>query len=218
MVRFSEEVNMPWRWKLRGGVGLLALWLGGGLFPTGLDTRARAQAPSPSGIKIVLVEGEGAINNIRERRAKEPVVHVLDDDNRPIAGASVTFQVPELGASATFPTGVTLTVTTDQKGEAAGKGLRPNNIAGQFQIRVTASYRGQTARAVITQTNAAPVAARGGSSKKVAIALILGGGAAAGAAFALARGKTEGATPAQPAKPPATATTITPGTGGFGPP
>jgi len=201
----------------RGLAGQVVLCLAGLLFPSG--GCARAQAPAPSGLKIVVVEGEGAINNIRERRAKEPVVRVLDDDSRPVAGAAVTFQLTELGPSATFPGGASLTATTDQKGEVVGRGLRPNNIAGQFQIRVTASYRGQSARATITQTNVAPVAARrSSSSKKIAIVLILGGGAAAGATLGLARGSKGASTPGTPAKTPATPTTILPGTGSFGKP
>jgi hypothetical protein len=201
----------------RGLAGQVTLYIAGLLVPSAAC--AQAQPPAPSGIKIVVVEGEGAINNIRERRAKDPVVRVLDDDNRPIAGVAVTFQLTELGPSATFPGGTSLTTTTDLKGEAVGRALRPNNVAGQFQIRVTASHRGRSARATITQTHVAPVAARRTSSgRKIAIALIVGGGAAAGATLGLTRGSKGASTPASPAKPPATPTTILPGTGSFGKP
>ncbi len=180
-----------------------------------------AQAPGPvqsrAGLRVVVVEGEGAINNIREQRAREPVVRILDAEFRPVPGASVTFMTTELGASATFPTGHTLTTVSDAKGEAVGRGLRPNNVAGPFQIRVTAAWGGQTASAVVNQTNAAPVAVRKGSSKKALIALIVGGGAAAGAAVALTSRKS--AATSGPTGPPASvATTITAGTGSFGKP
>jgi hypothetical protein len=217
MVRISSEVNMPTRLWPRGLAGQAVLCFAALSFPDG--TWAGGQAPAPSGLKIVVLEGEGAINNIRERRAKEPVVRVLDDDNQPVAGAAVNFQLTELGPSATFPGGTSLTITTDQQGQAVGRGLRPNNIAGQFQIRVTASYRGRSARATITQTNVAPVAARRtSSSRKIAIILIAGGGAAAAATLGLTRGSKGASTPSSPAKPPATPTTILPGSGSFGKP
>jgi len=175
-----------------------------------------AQTPSAMGLRLVVLEGEGAINNIGERRAKEPVVRVVDAEFRPVAGASVTFLTTELGPSATFPSGSSVTTTTDAKGEAVGRGLRPNNVAGPFQIRVTASWRGETAAAVINQTNAAPTAIRKGSSKTIALILILAGGGAAGATLGLARSKsTSGATPTPPTS---TATTVTAGTGSFGKP
>ena len=52
-----------------------------------------------TGIKIVIQEGQGAINNIKERRAKEPVVQVLHEDGEPVVGATVTFLLPDTGAS-----------------------------------------------------------------------------------------------------------------------
>ncbi|MEI9971259.1 MAG: hypothetical protein WDO73_03950 [Ignavibacteriota bacterium] len=62
------------------------------------------------------------------------------------------------GPSATFPDGgQSLTVQTDVHGVAAARGLRPNTIAGQFQIRVSTSLRGATADTSIVQTNAEPV-------------------------------------------------------------
>jgi len=183
----------------------------------GLAVPAAGQEPPRPVLRIVVVEGEGAINNIHERRAKEPVVRVMDAEFRPVAGASVTFVTTELGASATFPSGNTLTTTSDATGEAVGRGLRPNNVAGPFQIRVTAAYRGQTATAVINQTNAAPVAVRGGSSKKLVAVLIILGGGAAGASLALTKKQTTtgGGPTAQPTIP---ATTITAGPGSFGKP
>lgn len=174
-------------------------------------------SPEPK-LQIEVLEGEGAINNIRDRRAKEPVVRVVDENSRPVKGATVSFMLPELGASGLFPdTGTNLTAQTDEMGQAAGRGLKPNNIAGQFQIRVTASYRGQTASAIISQTNAAPAAVKRGSSKKIAILLIVAGGAAGGALAAIQGGK--GSTqPSSPTPSPTPATTITPGNGAFGPP
>lgn len=182
---------------------------------------AQQPAAVPRGLKIVVIEGEGAINNISEGRARDPVVRVTDEDNRWIEGAAVTFLLPELGAGAAFPTGSSVTLTTDERGLASPRGMKPNNVAGQFPIRVTASYRGLTARAVITQTNAAPSApvAKKSNSRTIAILAIIGGGAAAGAAIALSGGggSNNGGPPA-PGPNPGPPTTITPGGGTFGPP
>jgi hypothetical protein len=171
-------------------------------------------------LKITIVEGDGAINNITEGRARDPIVRVTDDDNKPLAGAAVTFLLPDLGAGGTFPTGATSTVTTGDDGLALARGLRPNNVAGQFQIRVTASYRSLVARTSITQTNAAPASAvvKKSNGKWIALIAIIGGGAAAGAALGLSGGGSN--SPGGGGTPPATRppTTVTPGGGTFGPP
>ena len=163
--------------------------------------------------RIEVLEGDGAINNIRLHRAKEPVVQVLDQDGHPIPNAAVTFLLPSKGASGTFTDGQSsLTVMTDDKGRAVGHGLRPNGSAGQFEIRVTTSFQGQMTTANILQTNAEP--AQGGSSSKIIlIVALIGGAAAAGAAVAL-KGKSSTSTPS-------TATTgavIGPGSPSFGAP
>ncbi len=167
---------------------------------------ARPAATVP---RISVVEGDGAINNIRLHHAKEPVVRVEDQDGQPIPNVAVSFVLPGQGASGEFADGKTvLTVMTDDKGVAVGRGLRPNNSAGQFQIRVTVSYQGQAATANITQTNAEP--AQGGkSSKTLLLVAIIGGAVAAGAALALGKGKSSSGSTSTP--PPATGVVITPG-------
>ena len=172
---------------------------------------AVAQAP----LRVIVVEGEGAINNIRQKTAKAPVVRVEDDDARPMRGATVTFTVPDIGAGGFFASGgSTYIATTDERGMATATGLRPNNVAGRFQIRVRASLAGETASAVINQINAAPAEARGGMGKKLLIVGLAAGGAV-GAIFALRGGSSGG--PSQP--PPAGGgTVLIPGNPVFGPP
>ncbi len=48
------------------------------------------QAPS---LKIVVLEGEGAVNIIQQKTAVRPLVEVRDRNNLPVAGASVTFSI-----------------------------------------------------------------------------------------------------------------------------
>jgi hypothetical protein len=165
-----------------------------------------------AGIKITVKEGDGALNNIQSQRAKEPLVVVTDVTDHPIAGASVTFLLPDLGPSALFPaTGSSLTVITGPDGAALGRGMRPNNVVGEFQIRVVASYQGQTARAILTQTNAASKPSGSGGGKTALLVALIGGAGAAVAVGVTRGGKSSAAPAANP-------TTISAGGSSFGPP
>jgi len=163
--------------------------------------------------RIEVLEGDGAINNIRLHRAKEPVVRVVDQDGHPLPNVAVTFLLPTQGAGGTFADGKTfITVMSDKDGQAVGHGLRPNGNAGQFQIRVTTSLEGQAATTNISQTNAEPAAGKG-SSKTLLIVALVGGAAAAGAAVALGKGKSSSSTTTTN-----TGAVISPGSPTFGPP
>jgi len=166
-------------------------------------------------INIVTVEGDGAINSIRLRRAHEPVVRVVDSHGEPLSGATVTFLLPATGPSGSFLDGsLSLTTETDGQGRAVGRGLHPNSIAGQFRIRVTASRSGSEAAATLVQTNAEPVI-KSSHSKTIAIVVIIAGAVAGGAAVA-ARGKSNPAESSTASSAPAGS--ILPGTPSFGPP
>jgi hypothetical protein len=165
-----------------------------------------------TGLSITIVEGEGAINNVRQRVNREPIVQVEDQNHRPIAGAVVIFFLPDQGASGTFTDGSRMLMTvTDNQGRAVARGIRPNNQSGPMQIRVTASFQGLTASSVITQTNAAGAASSAGLSTGAKWAIILGvaaGGAIAGGVIAKTHG---GSTPPGGSSGPGTIV-ITPGT------
>jgi hypothetical protein len=137
------------------------------------------QAAAPQALNIVIVEGEGAINNIRGRVNREPIIQVEDENHRPIAGTAVVFFLPNQGPGGVFANGTkTLTVSTDAQGRGTAAGIQRNNISGQMQIRVTASFAGQTATAVITQTN---IAGGGGPGLSTAVKVLIGVGLAGGA-------------------------------------
>lgn len=173
-----------------------------------------AQAQPGPPLKIVILEGEGAINNIRQRTARETIVEVQDENNRPVAGAVLLFRLPERGASGTFANGSqTLSVTTDAQGRAVAS-MRPNGVQGQYQMRIDASHQGRTGTLNVSISNAmgAAAAAGGGSGKVIAILAVVGGAAAGGAVAATRRGGAR--TPA----PPPTPTTISAGAPTVGPP
>jgi hypothetical protein len=180
---------------------------------------AQAQNAAPM-LNIVIVEGEGAINNIRQRTAREPIVQVEDENHKPVAGAAVIFAITNQGAGGSFAGGShTLSVVTDSQGRAVARGFHPNNVQGQYQIHVTASHNGQTANANITESNvlaagaATTAAAAGISGKLIAVLVIVAAAGAAGGAYAATHGG--GGNTATPAN---SAVTITPGSGVVGPP
>ena len=139
----------------------------------------------PAGLRIVVIEGEDAVNVIQQKTSVAPIVEVRDRNNQPVAGAVVRFAVQ--GGRATFGGARTLAVTTDIAGRAAAAGFTPT-ASGAVQISATAAFQGQTAAAVtIAQTNvmtaaqAAAVSAAGGSSGGAASGTGAGAGAGGGA-------------------------------------
>lgn len=124
-----------------------------------MDNTLLGQEPPPSEyLHIAIIDGDGFTNNIKKHTPREPIVEVRDRNNSPVPGATVVFMLPNSGAGGTFANGSHLvTVTTDQAGRASTV-FRPNSVAGQFKINVTASYNGQTATATLSQTNSAVAA------------------------------------------------------------
>ena len=190
---------------------ILTLLLG---LPPGRASAAQQEPPVPAKLNIVILEGEGAINNVRQRTAREPIVQVEDENRRPVAGAAVLFMLPDSGPSGVFANGArTLEVRTDSAGRAVAKGIRTNDVQGKFQIQVQASFQGVTSMATITQTNAVLTAGTSGggvSGKLIAILAAVGAAAAVGVVVATRKG---GST-----TPPTTPTTISAGTPTVGAP
>jgi hypothetical protein len=170
--------------------------------------------PTPK-MHVVVVEGEAAIHDVRQRKASDLVVLVRDGNRQPVSGASVRFTLPAEGASAAFSDGSrTLAITTNNNGFATARSIRPNNIPGRYAIQVEAQHEGQTATASVTHFNMTVEQSKGGSGKWVAILGIVGAAAAGGAVMAL---RTSNGSSQGPAAPPIPIG-ITPGTGTVGPP
>jgi len=157
---------------LMAGVAALAL----------VSSTAVAQQPSTAaGLKIVVIEGEDAVNIIQQKTAVAPVVEVRDRNNLPVSGVAVTFSIGGQGAS--FGGASTLTVVTNAAGQATAAGLTPT-ATGALQISATATFQGQTAVATIVQSNvmtAAEVAGASGAAGGGTGGGGAGGGAGAGA-------------------------------------
>jgi hypothetical protein len=177
-------------------------------------------AQQPAELRLEVLEGNGAINNVRTRTAREPVVQVTNATGAPVSGAVVTFVLPAIGAGGSFANGEkVLSIRTEEDGRAVASGLKPNSVVGQFQIRVNATYEGRSASTTIVQTNASPASGNSARSKKLIILGLVAGGVAGGVAAAAGGGNSARSTPAPPPSADAPAPgSITPGTPGIGPP
>jgi hypothetical protein len=152
---------------------------------------APGQTPAQNSFRIVVVEGEDAVNIIQQKTAVAPIVEIRDRNNLPVAGATVTFTIGGQGAS--FGGLSTLTVTTNAAGQAAAVGLTPT-AAGAIQINASALVQGQALSATITQTNfmtaaqaasaASATGSAGGAGGSGGAAGGAGGGGGAGAGAA----------------------------------
>ena len=137
-----------------------------------------AQSQNPA-LRILVLEGEDAVNIVQQKTALRPLVEVRDRNNLPVAGATVTFTIGGGGSPAAFAGGVqTLTVTTNAAGQAAAGGLNALS-SGAFQIQVQAAYQGQIATAAISQTNFATAAAASQAGSAASGAAGGGGGISA---------------------------------------
>jgi len=190
------------------------------------DTSPPSQAPGiaapatgqPKGLFINIIEGEGALNDIRTRTAREPIVEVDDENHKPVAGALVLFAVDNGGSSspfATFSGANTVSVQTDAAGRAVGRGFQVTQQKGQYKINVHVTKGELQADSVILESNIEALASPSSAQTTAAVVAhhthwgwIIGGIAAAGAATGIVIATHSSSSP----------TTVTPGTGTVGAP
>ncbi len=176
-----------------------------------------AQTEAPH-LTIIVEQGEGAINNIKERTARETIVRVEDENHKPVAGAALLFTAPSQGAGGSFiGGGLNLNATTLADGRVTVR-FHPNHVQGQFQIHVTASKDGKSGSTTINQTNSILAGAAAGagaavSTKLIVILAVAAAAATGGALYAThsGGGSSSSATIAPPI-------TVTAGSGTVGPP
>jgi hypothetical protein len=160
-----------------------------------LAAQQQPPAAAPQGLNLVVVEGEGAINNIKLRTSRETIVQVEDENHKPVGGAAVLFLLPNDGPGGTFAAGgKSATVISDNAGRAVMPRLQPNQNPGSYTIRATASYRGLSASTAINQSAIA------GASAGLSSASIIGiiAGVAAGGAVAVVVATRKGSSTPDP--------------------
>ena len=110
----------------------------------GLNPAGTAQTPNPSlrpaeSLRILVLEGQGASHDIRERVSASPVVEVRDDNGQPVEGADVVFELPAVGPGGSFAgQRFSATARTNEQGQATVT-FMPNLETGRFNIRVSAT-------------------------------------------------------------------------------
>lgn len=112
-----------------------------------------APAATMETLKILVLQGQNAVNSIREGMVTEPVVEVHDENDQPLEGADVVFELPATGPGGTFPGGgFTHSVRSNLRGQAGAEYILSPE-AGKFVIKITATLRNRTGHATISQTN-----------------------------------------------------------------
>jgi hypothetical protein len=158
-------------------VGLAALWL----------LWAAPALAQVAILQIRVIEGEGAVHLAASRSTRPITVEITEETGKPVAGAAVSFHLPEDGPGGAFVNGLrTEVVLTDAHGRASLHGFLANRIPGRFQIRILASKEQARAGTVSFQYVAEPrggVAARSSAhtarGKWIALAAAVAGGAVA---------------------------------------
>ncbi|MBI4874519.1 MAG: hypothetical protein HY822_07795 [Acidobacteria bacterium] len=166
-------------------------------FLTALEGPPRAGAADI--LQIRVLEGEGAVHATASRSARPLTVQVTDETGQPVAGAAVSFRLPDEGPAGVFASGMKTEVAiTGAGGRASVWGIQWNRTAGPFQVRVTTVKGQNRAGIAISQylSDAAPdqaatariSAGRGRGKWVYAVLLVAAAGAAAsGAAMGLSR-------------------------------
>jgi hypothetical protein len=167
--------------EARSLVALLSVYLlvapGGASGGQGPD-RTAAQ---PLSLMIDIVEGEGAINNIKAGTAREPIVEVQDENHKPVSGALVSFSLARHGLGNLFSNPV-LRATTDSTGRVHVNPLDLSKHPGRLEIHVHASYQGRNASVTIQQTNVVTANAAASGAGATSATGASAGGVSAGAA------------------------------------
>ena len=141
-------------WILRAAATLVIL-LSGLPMLAQVSQGETAQA-APKSLHIVILDGEGALNNIRERTAREPIIQVEDENHKPVSEAAVVFLIHggNNGAGATFGgNSLSFATKTGPDGKAQTQGLQVGQTPGSFTITVTATVGSLVAESVIHQSN-----------------------------------------------------------------
>ena len=172
--------------------------------------------PSVGALNITVQKGEGGRNSIKTRSGTPIEIEVRDPGGKPVAGAQVIVQLPNYGASGSFPGGqLTKRTVTGPNGQAIVTGFVPNDIPGRFSVKITADSGTLSGSIVVSQVNVAELASEAKKSRKTLwILLAAAGGGGAILAGSMAGGKTT--TTAAPTVIPSV--TLVPGTVSVGGP
>jgi len=106
-------------------------------------------------LRVLVLEGEGAMNNLEMKVYAPLVIEIRDDNDKPVENAEVTFQLPATGPGGFFPGNqTTKVVKTNLQGQALASGFASNQQTGRFTIHVKAVSGDRFGEADVSQINA----------------------------------------------------------------
>lgn len=112
-------------------------WRAAAALALALSTTATAQVAT---LQIQVIEGEGGVHPPGSRSRHPLMVLVRDEIGQPVAGAAVSFHLPEEGPGGVFSNGLRTDVaTSDQRGRAAPRAVNWNRVPGRSLVRIIAS-------------------------------------------------------------------------------
>ena len=166
-------------------------------------------------LHIRVTEGEGALVAPGARNPHPLAVEITDETGKPVAGAAVSFHLPDEGPSGTCASGLrTEVAVSDTRGRATLRSLQANRTPGRLAISIVASKEQARAGMVSyqyivevksgTASSKSAAAVSHGHLKWVLVAVAAGGAAAAGA---LVAGHSSGAAASATASTAATPVT-----------
>ena len=173
---------------------------------TPANAPAKPMAPLPviKNLKLLVLAGNGEMNDLERRVMASLVVQVLDQNDRPVEGAEVVFRFPLNGPGAAFTGGKTSqTVRTTGTGEAAAVNWMANGEVGAFEVHVTATYGNEVGETIVKMSNVTRIveSARKGAKQAhwysptwVKIAVIGGVAGAVAGIFLATRGGSHSST------------------------
>jgi hypothetical protein len=183
-----------------------------------LPAAAAPQPPAPATdapkFKIEVLTAAGKAQKRRQGMiSSESVVRVTDENDVPVAGATVTFLLTQVsGGSASFINGTGTNVLTTNAQGIASTGPVTASPSSTFNIVVSAGSAGQAAAATIPVSMAAVAAGVGAGAGISALAVtLIVVGAAAAAGVAVAAGGGGGSS--SPTTPPAALPSVRIGVG-----
>ena len=101
-------------------------------------------------LQIRILEGEGGVHAAGSRSIRPLSVQITDETGKPVAGAAVSFRLPEQGASGIFGNGLrSELVTSTAEGRAVAWGIEWGKIAGPIEMRITAA-KGEARAGTVT--------------------------------------------------------------------
>jgi hypothetical protein len=113
-----------------------------------------APLPVVKNLKLLVLAGNGEMNDLERRVMASLVIQVLDQNDRPVESAEVVFRFPLSGPGASFTGGkLTQTVRTNGSGEAAAMNWMANGQVGSFEVHVNATYGNEVGETTVRMSN-----------------------------------------------------------------